>query len=351
MLKEKLDALLLKESKRLRTLQFAMELPEQGFTYSFSDAAPDQRFHSASVGKLLTATLLFRAMEQGRIRGDDPVRPLLAPGTLDGLFVLDGRDGQEDVTVLQLLTHTSGVNDYFESKALDGSSFIDRVLGEPDALWQPGDLLAYTRTRQRPVGRPGERFFYSDTGYVILGLVAESVYGMPFHEALKEQVLTPAGMKDTLVCFHSPGFDREALAPLIVQGVDVHRYNSLSCDWAGGGLSTTTADLLRFLAQLQQGALLENASLARMGEIHSRYRQGLWYGAGMMQVRFEEFFFLLRNLPRLLGHLGVTGVHAWFDPETGARYVLNVGDAGEMARSFRLLIKVLQLVGQEKTKR
>ena len=113
MLKEKLDALLLKESKRLRTLQFAMELPEQGFTYSFSDAAPDQRFHSASVGKLLTATLLFRAMEQGRLRGDDPVRPLLAPGTLDGLFILDGRDGQEDVTVLQLLTHTSGVNDYF----------------------------------------------------------------------------------------------------------------------------------------------------------------------------------------------------------------------------------------------
>jgi D-alanyl-D-alanine carboxypeptidase len=63
-----------------------------------------------------------------------------------------------------------------------------------------------------------------------------------------------------------------------------------------------------------------------------------------MQIRFEEFFFMLKHLPRLQGHLGVTGVHAWYDPKTKAMFVLNVGNTKDMASSFRLLIKILQIV-------
>jgi len=67
----------------------------------------------------------------------------------------------------------------------------------------------------------------------------------------------------------------------------------------------------------------------------------------MMQVRFEEFFFLFKNLPRLQGHIGVTGVHAWYDPATKATIVMNVENTKDMARRFQLLIKILKVIYSE----
>jgi len=61
-------------------------------------------------------------------------------------------------------------------------------------------------------------------------------------------------------------------------------------------------------------------------------------------VRFGEFFFLLKGLPQLQGHLGVAGVHAWYDPATKATFALNVGNAADVAMSFRFLIQIMQLV-------
>ena len=78
---------------------------------------------------------------------------------------------------------------------------------------------------------------------------------------------------------------------------------------------------------------------------------GIHYGLGMMQIRFKEFFFLLKNFPKLQGHIGVGGVYAWYDPETKAGFVLNVGNNKDMPKSFRLLIKILKLIQKEKNSR
>lgn len=101
---------------------------------------------------------------------------------------------------------------------------------------------------------------------------------------------------------------------------------------------------MKFLNALQNGKFISQSSLELASSFTNRYRQGLHYGLGMMQIRFEEFFFMLKNLPRVQGHLGVTAVHAWYDQKSNGMFVLNVGDTKEMASSFRLLIKILQIV-------
>jgi len=260
MLTERIGKRLKKESKKAKTLQFSMHLPSFGINYSYSSTMQNQHFHSASVGKLMTSTLVFIAIERGNLSIDAHVKQILKPGMLDGLFVVDGHDFQEEITVKQLLGHLSGVNDY---------------------------------------------------------------------------------------CFYSEGFDQNDLAPLFINGVDVHRFTSLSCDFSGGGLSTTANDLLKFLDCLQNLRLIGRHSLSQMADFSHRYREGLYYGVGMMQVRFEDFFFLLKSLPRLQGHLGVTGVHAWYDPITKDAFVLNVGNTKDMVLSFKLLIAIVQMVQRE----
>lgn len=347
MLQEKVEKILIKTEKKTKTLQFAMNVPPLGVNYSYSSTMENQRFHSTSVGKLLTATLIFMAIEQGKLELDTRVKNILEPGMLDGLFVFEGRDFQEEITVKHLLGHVSGIDDYFESKTFDGSLFTDDILKGSDIFWKPVDLLNYTRNRQKAIGRPGEKFFYSDTGYILLGLIVEAVFGMPFHQVLETYIFSPSGMNETQLCFYSEGFHQNALAPLYIKGVDVHLFKSLSCDFSGGGLSTTAKDLLKFLDHLQNQRFISQQSLNQMASFDHRFRQGIYYGLGMMQLRFGEFFFLLKNLPKLQGHLGVTGVHAWYDPETKATFVMNVGNTKDMVKSFRLIIKILQLVYKE----
>ena len=249
-----------------------------------------------------------------------------------------------------LLSHTSGVNDYFEGSTIDGSRFIDEVLQHPDTLWTPEALLDYTRHHQRAVGYPGQRFLYSDTGYILLGLLIEELLAIPFGQALDEYIFRPSGMSESTLCFYREGWDQQTLAPLYVDGVDVHGFTSLSCDFSGGGLSVTARDLLRFLDALGSLRLVSRDSLDQMSTFDHRFRRGLHYGVGLMQIRFKEFFFLLRSLPQLRGHLGITGAHAWFDPMTGDSFVLNVGDTEGMVMSFRLLITIVQLVRREHKK-
>lgn len=344
MLEKQIEKQLINETKKAKTLQFAMNLPRLGVKYSYSSTKPNQRFHSASVGKLMTSTLIFIAIEQGKLTLDTPVKGILRQGVLDELFVVEGRDFQEEITVKHLVGHMSGVNDYYESKTFDGSNFMTEVIENQDAFWKPETLLDYTRKRQKSVAKPEQKFFYSDTGYILLGLAIEEVFGMPFHEALDNYIFKPCGMKDSGLCFYSEGFNQNELAPLYINDVDVHLFTSLSCDFSGGGLSTTTDDLLKFLDHLQNQRLISQQSLNQMADFKHRYRQGLYYGLGIMQIRFEEFFFLLKSLPRLQGHLGVSGVHAWYNPNTKDTFVLNVGNTKDMVKSFKLLIKIVQLV-------
>lgn len=344
MIQEQVEKLLKKSAKKTKTLQFSMHVSAVNLDYSFSSAQENQRFHSASVGKLMTSTLIFKAIELGKITIDAPIEDYLEPGLLNDLFVFENQDYQHAVTLRHLLGHTSGINDYFESKTFDGSNFIDTVLHDTDHFWTPQDLLNFTRSHQKAVGGPGDTFLYSDTGFVILGLIIENIFKMPFNKVLETIIFEPMHMKDTCLCFYGEDFEPNALAPLYLNGVDVHRFKSLSCDWSGGGLSTTAQDLVKFMRALYTYELITKASLDQMSNFNHRFHQGLYYGLGMMQVRFEEFFFLLKGLPRLQGHIGVTGVHAWFDPIFKNTFVLNVGNTKDMSLSFRLLISIVQVI-------
>ncbi len=341
---EKIEALLTEHAEKTTTLQFAMNVPESGINYSFSSTVPNQRFHSASAGKLMTSTLIFMAIEQGKLTLETPISSILGHELLNGLFVYQDTDYQDQVTVRHLLGHMSGVNDYYESETFDGSTFAGDIINNPDTLWTPLELIAYTRNNQKAVGKPGEKFLYSDTGYILLGLIIEEIYDMPFHEALQTYIFDPADMQETDLCFYSDGFDQEALAPLYINGVDVHLFRSISADFSGGGLSITAEDLLKFLDALQSERFISQQSLDMMADFEHKYIKGIHYGLGMMQVHFDEFFFLLKDLPRLQGHLGVTGVHAWYDPETHASFVLNVGNTKDMSDSFKLLIQIIQIL-------
>jgi D-alanyl-D-alanine carboxypeptidase len=77
-----------------------------------------------------------------------------------------------------------------------------------------------------------------------------------------------------------------------------------------------------------------------MDACRHKFRPGIYYGQGMMEIRFKEFFFLLGRLPRIKGHIGILATHLFYDPSREAHIILNLGDNTRMVESFRALIQI-----------
>ena len=304
--------------------------------------ASDQPFHIASIGKTFTAVLTGMAADERRLTLDDPVADYLPAEILQGLFVIDGTDYKAEVTIAQLLGHTSGIADYFEDPAVSGPDLRELILLQPDRFWTPEDLLAFTRDKQKTAARPGEGYHYSDTGYILLGLLLEEVFGLRFHELLHSRIFQPLGMDDS--CFHlysEPVNGPGRILDIYIDGTNVTDYTSLTIDWAGGGIISTVDDLAVFVRALYDGSLVSHQVLERMGRIEHRFTRGIGYGLGLMEYRFGDFFPTLKSYPDMQGHMGVLGTQMLYNPEADMLYISAFGSSGYSAGSVKTAIRVL----------
>jgi D-alanyl-D-alanine carboxypeptidase len=312
--------------------------------YHYSDDNYNQPFHIASIGKTMTAALIGIFADKGLIDINEKICSYLPDEVTEKLFVYGGFDYGYEVTVRQLLSHTSGIADYFDSKTNAGSSFVDQIMNTPDKLWTAYDLVDFTRNNQTTKSAPGH-FLYSDTGYVLLGLIIENVAKMPFHEALEAYIFKPLSMNDSYLLFGGqPVNPKRQIAPIWFNGKEISKFNMLSCDWAGGGVVSTLSDLLIFQRSLWGGKLVSGVFLSEMTKINNKFRSGMHYGSGLMELHFEGFFFLLRGLPRPMGHSGILGTLMFYDDVNDLHTIINLGSNKRVVDSFKAIIYVQQLI-------
>jgi D-alanyl-D-alanine carboxypeptidase len=309
---------------------------------------PDQPFHTASVGKLFTAVLIMQLVEKGSINLSAKAMDHLPKGTLNGLYVIDGKDYQDQVLIEHLLSHTSGVADYFEStdkEHPEAKAVIHEITANPDKFWTPDDLLDFTRKFQKPIGLPGKQFLYSDTGYVILGKIIEHSTKQSFETVLKERFFKPLSMNHTYMHLRSSPIQKTnlALSPILLEGKDVTNFRSVSADWAGGGLISTTEDLLKFHKALIANSLISKKSLDSMSGTN-KFMDGIYYGLGVMTVRFGDMLFLMKGTPDLMGHSGILGTHLFYTPEYDTFIIANFGSSQAVGDSFEMLFRIMSIL-------
>ena len=217
-------------------------------------------FAIASLGKTLTAVAVLRLVEQGSLRLDAPITTYLPRTTLAGLR------GADRLTVAHLLTMTSGLPDYYTD------DYLDLALSDPDRFQRPLAALDFAKDR-RPLFAPGRGFDYSNTNYLLLGLILQAVSGQPYALVLRAQVLQPAGMSDAFV-FGTRPLPRRF--PLGHDGGGHVRSYYQGAGFGDGGVIASARDMLHFYrALLVTRSLLGPSSLRRM------LRDGAGQGYGM----------------------------------------------------------------------
>jgi CubicO group peptidase (beta-lactamase class C family) len=144
-------------------------------------ATPDMHFRNGAVAIFYMSTLLLRLVDQQQVSLDDPL----------ATWVPDLPDA-EDVTLRMLANMTAGYPDYVQNPKLD-----EILYGDPFKLWTTEEQIAVGLATPR-VFAPGANWDYSHTDYVILGVALEKITGQPLDVALKEQVLDPMGLENTV---------------------------------------------------------------------------------------------------------------------------------------------------------
>jgi D-alanyl-D-alanine carboxypeptidase len=308
-----------------------------------SKVIPDQPFHTASIGKLFTSVLIHQLIESGKLSLNDSVQKILGTDILKNLFVYEGTDYSEKVTISHLLAHTSGVDDYFDSVDKKNKSVIDEITTNPDKFWTPIDLVNFTRTNQKAIAPPGAKFHYSDTGYILLGMVIEKITTKKLEVVLQEKIFTPLAMKNTYMYLRSEPSDKMKLpvSTMMLRDKNVTGFKSLSADWAGGGLISTTEDLLLFHKALINGKLITKTTyLSLVGK--NKFMDGIYYGQGLMTVRFGDMSFLMPNTPDLHGHSGLLSTLLFYSPDYDSHIIINLGSTEDVGDSFELMFWIMQ---------
>lgn len=307
-------------------------------------------YYSASIGKTFTASLVGILCEEGAISYDDLISTHLDDKLLESLFIYEGVDYKDQVTVRQLLGHMSGIGDYYEDPVSQGYTMVELLKNKQDKVWTPLDLLSFTRENQKAIARPGETFHYSDTGYILLGFVIESVTGQNFHDVLHSKILDPLEMNDTYLMFKSkPNNPRKYdILEVYIDGIDLSNTNALSFDWSGGGLVTTMSDLLTFNKALNKGELVSLDTLKLMTDFNQEYIPGVHYGLGMMEFNFGEFSAFLKGTPNIYGGVGDSSTFMMYDKTNDIHIIGNFGSVDFMEESVPFLANVLMLVDRLK---
>jgi len=302
----------------------------------------DQPFHVASVGKLFAATLIGHLVDEEKMQLNDPISLYLDDAMLDNLFVYDGIDYKDQVTIQNLLSHTSGVADYF---AVEDNGLMEALYQTPDKFFTPQELVQYTREHQSAHFAPGGGYHYSDTGYILLGLIVESVTEKPFHENLHEVIFDPLAMNDTYLMFYSePKNGKQPIAEAWVNGHEVSQFQSVSIDWAGGGVISTLDDLAIYIRSLYQGKIITPETLDELNQFDYEFMSGIAYGNGFMQMQFEKFMPLFVYLPKMTGHMGVLGTQLFYDAPSDMVYVASFGSSDATAASVQSMMQILATV-------
>jgi len=322
-------------------VQFCLASPSRDWRWEWPSPGGPRQYFLASITKLYVAAIVMQLCAERRIDLDTAAAAYLGSPLMAGLHVLRGVDSSQRITVRELLSHTSGIADYFEQRRADGSSQFEDAL-RADFAWTLDDVLRITRQmspRFAP-STPGHAH-YSDTNYQLLGALIEAVTGTCYEQALQQRIIEPLGLDQTYP-FTTATLSRYAdIAPLLHGRKPVAIPRAMASVRADGGVVSTAREGLSFLQAFFGGALFPKTCLDSMQRPWRRIFYPLEYGMGIMRFALPRLLSPLRAAPVLVGHSGASGAVLFHAPDLDLYISGTVNQIAARSLAYRLMISLV----------
>ena len=226
----------------------------------------DTIYGFGSITKTFVAGIVLQLVEEKKLGLDDAL----------GNWLPNFRNIDPDITVRQLLNHGSGLSGYVGS-----NRYRSEINADPDRVWQPEETLQYERP---PRGADANPQYYTNTNYILLGMIIEAVTGNSLTQELQNRVIDPLHLDSTYLPVNDfkPGqwADRTRLS--------ISRYSST---WAAGAIASIPRDIAKWTHTLHSGNFLRPATLESMRVTHPRRITGfeIPMGLGVWKLEGEKF--------------------------------------------------------------
>jgi D-alanyl-D-alanine carboxypeptidase len=229
-----------------------------GLSHGGQPISTNMRFGIASNSKLFTAVVMLKLAESNVLTLEDSLHE----------WIPNYNNINPDITIRQLLNHSSGISDPFFTTAL-----LDSIGAHPTHQYTIAEVLALLGP---PVFAPGGGYNYSNINYVVAGMVAEAATGFHISRLIRDSILTPLQMDSTFYDLHEP--ESLPIAHRWENNVDFNDTSRISLNSAGGAsgsLFTTPSEFVQWYHALMDGQVISQASLAEMTNFTGSGNYGL----------------------------------------------------------------------------
>lgn len=283
----------------------------------------EYQFNCASITKTFVATIILQLEEEGKLKISDKANKYLLNIpfiNINNIHIYKNVNYSQDITIKQLLTHTSGISDIFSDAA---TRFNLSVLLHKKRMYGTERIMNTFykyKLNKKPFNAPGKGYHYSDINYMLLGFIIESITQKTLPEAIRERILDKIKMNKTYFEYYEPKISEGKRIDAFLGRINMTKDINTSYEWGGGGLVTTTKDLAIFIEALFKNKLFINTStLDEMLDFSITKPLNANYGLGLFKFEFNGGIYY--------GHGGFYGSLLLYNPIKKITLSANIGQA------------------------
>lgn len=330
------------DNKKIRGTAFALKQGDQYWQGASGDLAIDQPYFIASVSKLYTTALILQLKARDLLSLEDKIVTYLDDGLLPNFAVYRGKSYADVLTIRHLLSHTSGLPDYFQGKGAHKKTLLETLTEGNDQAWTYEQVLESVNNKKLDF-EPGKKkkAKYSDTNFQLLGKIIEHLSGVSFAKNCLQSIIQPLGLAQTYL-YEDPGDTRPKT--LYYRSKQLHIPRAMASFRSDGGIVSTSPELLLFLEAFFTGKLFPLEYIREL-QVWNRIFFPFRAGVGIQLLKLPWLLNPTGSAPEFIGHAGLSGALAFYSPE---RKLFVAGTINQIADPGLAVKTLFRLSGQVK---
>ena len=329
------------DNKKVFGTSFAFKKDTLTWQGSSGSMTIDQPYFIASTTKLFTTTIILKLRAEGKLSLDDKISKYIDKSILSGLHIYKEKDYSQELTIKHLLSHTSGLPDYFQGKGISGKSLENEITQGNDQFWTFEQAIERTK-KMTPIFAPGTKgkANYSDANFQLLGKIIETITNKSYSENCQDIIIKPLGLTKTYL--YQDSTDKTPKT-LYYKSNELNIPKAMTSFGADGGIVSTTSDMLTFIESFFTGKLFPSSYIDELQEWNKIFFP-MKSGIGIHLFKLPWIFNPTGAVPYFIGHSGLSGALAYYSPKENIYIVGTVNQVAHPDISFKTMIKLTQQI-------
>jgi CubicO group peptidase (beta-lactamase class C family) len=329
------------DNKKVFGTSFCVRLNGQTWLGSSGNIGNHDQYFIASTTKLFVTAIILNLKFVNKLNLDDKISEYLDDRVCSGLNIYNGMDYSDEITIKHLLSHNSGLTDYFEDKNKSGISLETELKKGIDRFWTFEDCIEISKSMPSHF-RPGQKgkAHYADTNFQLLGKIIEQITGKTINENFESAIIKPLNLENTYL-YNDINDSRPK--PLYYKDHQLLIPKAMTSFGPDGGIVSTSAEMMIFIEAFFNGKFFPKPYINDLQQ-WNRIFFPMQSGVGIQLFKLPWIFNPTGSIPELIGHSGLSGALAYYSPKRNLYITGTVNQVAHPDTSFKTAIQLIQKV-------